>query len=312
MLKYLIVPLSDDAVPFCHWISKRPGGKLMPIDILDKAIKFAMKENLVIQFAYPKYTLPTEYHELIDTIEHVNIKPISSCGTGDLAVSKFSDLAKEPSHADILTITCTLEEFTDNTSIIIATLKQHKRVNIIIDNISNLGKSDIPRYTHSLDLISDVIAEETSKGRFMQCNLLTDRIALTEMNNCNAGIESIAICPDGKFYLCPGFYFENMEDLGSIDSPLTIKNKHLLHINNAPICSHCDAYHCKRCVKLNRQLTLEVNTPGKEQCVMAHIERNASKRLLSRLQTSLNLFTNIDISTDTCLDPFEQRLLWDD
>ena len=47
----------------------------MPIEILNESITMAMKENASIQFVYPKYELPQEYYRLIDTSNHINIKP---------------------------------------------------------------------------------------------------------------------------------------------------------------------------------------------------------------------------------------------
>ena len=39
----------------------------------------------------------------------------------------------------------------------------------------------------------------------VQFNLLTDRMMLKEMNNCNAGYESITLAPDGNLYICLSF-----------------------------------------------------------------------------------------------------------
>ena len=65
----------------------------MPINILKDAIFWCMKENLRIQFVYPDYELPTEYREVINSIDHVDIKHLDSC---DVAVcngwQEFEDL----------------------------------------------------------------------------------------------------------------------------------------------------------------------------------------------------------------------------
>ena len=100
---------------------------------------------------------------------------------------------------------------------------------------------------------------------------------------CN--IENILNATNGKFYVCPAFYYEDEADsIGDLEHGLDIKNKQLYKLDYAPICRHCDAYQCKRCIWLNRKTTLEVNTPSHEQCVVAHLERNARRELLQNIR----------------------------
>ena len=133
--------------------------------------------------------------------------------------------------------------------------------------------------------MKNTVKEAFVQGLLPQINLLTDRILLDKMNNCNAGIENITLAPNGKFYVCPAFYLENENDsVGDLVTGINIKNKYLYQLQNAPLCRKCDAYQCKRCVWLNRKTTREVNTPSHEQCVVAHIERNAGRELLYDLQ----------------------------
>ena len=56
---------------------------------------------------------------------------------------------------------------------------------------------------------------------------------------------------------------------------------------------------------MNKKTTLEVNTPSHEQCVVSHIERNASRELLIRLKKcGLNSVSKIKKIDN--LDPFEK------
>jgi hypothetical protein len=105
------------------------------------------------------------------------------------------------------------------------------------------------------------------------------------MNNCNAGLDHVSFAPNGLFYLCPGFYFDDESDsIGDIKHGICIKDEAMLTLKNAPICSICDAYHCKRCVYLNRKTTLEINTPSYQQCVLSHHERNEARLLSDTLR----------------------------
>ena len=145
-----------------------------------------------------------------------------------------------------------------------------------------------------------------------QLNLLTDRMMLSQMNNCGAGETSITLAPNGKFYVCPAFYYEDENDsIGDLEHGLNIKNKQLYRLDHAPICRHCDAWQCKRCIWLNRKTTLEVNTPSHEQCVMAHLERNASRKLLNNIRKhGTFLPEQEEIKEINYLDPFDKRDEW--
>lgn len=77
MLQYLIILLDDTSTSFCHYEVPQRERKLIPLDTLRQGIRFAMMENLMIQFVYPDYVLPTEYEEVIESIDHSKIKPSS-------------------------------------------------------------------------------------------------------------------------------------------------------------------------------------------------------------------------------------------
>ena len=89
-----------------------------------------------------------------------------------------------------------------------------------------------------------------------------------------------------------------------------IKNKQLYRLDHAPICRHCDAWQCKRCIWLNRKTTLEVNTPSHEQCVVAHLERNASRELLENIRKHGMFLPETEIKEIDYLDPFDKRDEW--
>ena len=73
MLQYLIILLDDTSTSYCHYENPAKKAGLIPLDILKSGILFAMKENLMIQFVYPDYELPSEYKETIETIDHSKI-----------------------------------------------------------------------------------------------------------------------------------------------------------------------------------------------------------------------------------------------
>lgn len=197
------------------------------------------------------------------------------------------------SENSIVALRLNRRELFGNSSAVFEAAKRLARVNLIVKDSETFKDEDFTQYKKFLEGFSDIIAKEHSKGHLVQANVLTDRLSLNEMNNCNAGWESITLAPDGGFYICPSFYYDDSQPVGNIDEGIRLKNSRLYRFDHAPICQKCDAWQCKRCVWLNKRMTKEVSIPSHEQCVMAHIERNASRRL------------SPDIPEIEYLDPFE-------
>lgn len=303
MLKYLVILLDDTSVNFCHYKTVECKPKLISLIDLSKAITFGMKENLMIQFVYPDYHLPPEYEELIRQIDHIKIKPASSAGSDDIAVCSLFECTE----AGNVALRLTLKELVENLDSVKDLFWEKERVNIIITDITDLTENDTNTYSRCLNKLVDVIAEYCKAGKGLpQLNILTDRLTLTHMNNCNAGFETVTIAPDGKFYICPAFYYCHAGDCGTLSSGLEIKNPQLYRLDHAPICRSCDAWQCRRCIWLNKLKTLEVNTPGHIQCVLSHIERNATRWLQLKLNSISETLSCSAIPEITYLDPFEK------
>jgi len=307
MLQYLITLLDDTATSFCYYNNCKIEKRLISLDNLKKGILFAMKQNLTLQFVYPDYEIPNEYKEAIETIDHVKIMPScleNSTSAGVLVCNSFKDFSTElveKNKDKIFVLRMRGCDMKHN----IPSLQSVNRLNIIITDIETFNNNDLDNYKTWLSKLNSHLKEIYLKGTTPQINLLTDRIVLNKMNNCNAGIQNITLAPNGKFYVCPAFYFEDEQDnCGCLETGLEIKNRQLYKLEYAPLCRKCDAFQCKRCVWLNRKTTLEVNTPSHEQCVVSHLERNTSKELLNTLKPK-GYFPDEEILAVDYLDPFE-------
>ena len=310
MLQYLIILLDDTSTSFCHYTNTRKERKLIPPDVLKASITFAMKEDLYVQFVYPDYELPPEYAELIETVEHSKIKP-ATCADREadvVVIDNLQTLGSYPYDSETAYVCHTgKDDFFNHHTLIARVLPKVARLNVVITDIDSFDEEDLEDYAAALQNLAKDIEPLCQTGTIPQLNLLTDRLLLNEMNNCNAGWQSVTLAPNGKFYICPAFYLEDEEnDLGSVTNGLDIRNPQLYRLEYAPICRHCDAYQCKRCIWLNRKMTLEVNTPSREQCLTAHLERNASRQLLAGIrQIQKNFLPHTEIKEIDYLDPFE-------
>lgn len=314
MLQYLIILLDDTSTSYCHYENTRTTHKLIPLDILKAGIKFGMMENLMIQFVYPDFQLPLEYKKAIESIDHNNIVS-SLCEDKEvLAVADvtifhdwsgivYANLDKEKCYA----LRTTKDDLFERHLFLKDVLSKVARLNVIITDIETFKEEDFVKYNQVLHVLSVHVEKLYADDIMPQLNILTDRMMLSQMNNCGAAESNITLAPNGKFYVCPAFYYNNeSKNVGDLEHGLEIKNKHLYKLDYAPICTNCDAYQCKRCIWLNRKTTLEVNTPSHEQCVVAHMERNASRELLQKIGKGKKPLLQDSIEEIDYLDPFEK------
>ena len=313
-LQYLVVLLDDTSVAYCHADNPLKERRLMPLETLRKAILFGMKQNLMIQFVYPEYELPVEYDELIETIDHVKIGR-------DVKVVNGVSTAIE---GDNVVLRLTVKEFVKSQYDIAALLPQSKRLNVCLTDVENFSDDQTEDYRKALATLNAVLLNLYKSAKEPQLNLLTDRLQLTEMHNCEAGVGNITVAPNGKFYLCPAFYYDEQmgisnrmnyktkdasRSVGDLEQGIDIPNKQLLQLDHAPLCRICDAYHCNRCIWLNQRLTWDNNMPSHQQCVLAHLERNASRDLQQKMQEVGYRFEN-EIKEIDYLDPFDVKEEW--
>ncbi len=311
MLQYLVILLDDTSVAYCHANNPLKVHNLIPMDILQKAILFGMKENLMIQYIYPDYELPEEYNNVIESIDHVKIgRDIVVYNTVPCTVT-----------ADNIVLRLTIVDFIMHQYDIAILLSQVKRLNINLTDIETYKDEQIEEYKNALVTLNTELLNQYKEGKRPQVNIITDRLLLTHMHNCGAGITNITLAPNGKFYLCPAFYYDERmglsnqlnhhkpsseRNVGDLITGLKIPNQELLKLDHAPLCRICDAYHCNRCIWLNQKLTWDNNTPSRQQCVLAHVERNASRNLQMQL-IAAGFSVGNEINEITYLDPFEVR-----
>lgn len=308
MIQYLMLLLDDTSTSYCHYVNSRTEKKLISLDALKAGIRFGMMENLMIQYVYPDYELPKEYQEVVESIDHSKIKPYGQADADVLVVDGFQQVkATVP-----IVLRITKQELFDHQEDVAKMLGDVPRLNVVLTDVESFTDEDFEAYKNVLATLSSEVEKLYVADKSPQLNLLTDRMMLSQMNNCGAGDTCITLAPNGKFYVCPAFYYENEADsIGDLEHGLDIKNKQLYKLAYAPICRHCDAWQCKRCIWLNRKTTLEVNTPSHEQCVVAHLERNASRELMKNIRKhGTFLPEQEEIKEIDYLDPFDKRDTW--
>lgn len=314
MIQYIVILLDDTSTSFCHYTNEKADRRLIPLQTLKDGICYAMKENLNIQFVYPNYKLPKEYLAAIDSIDHTDIYPAEMSDNADVVVFDSLIAAKDYVFKEEVAYLIRTDKVSlfNEYKIIGEILDKVTRLNIVITDIETFTEDDFMAYKSLLSNLAERVEQIYVSGKSPQLNLLTDRIMLEKMNNCGAGDTSVTLAPDGKFYVCPAFYLSaDGYTIGDMVNGLEIKNSQLYRLDHAPLCRRCDAWQCKRCIWMNRKTTLEVNTPSHEQCVVAHFERNASRKLLIDIRKHGKFMSaSEDIKEIDYLDPFDVKEEW--
>lgn len=289
--KILNIMLSADAPSICNYnvpdraVEDEKNRTMLPLDILERVLSAAKNENYYINFIYPNHETCDEYGALIEdtkfqvTRPYKNESRTSSLHDGEVFVFNVGQPVSEGFSCVNVILHLNKDRLTSLKEYV-ELLFFHRilRINLIIDDLPSWEASDFTLYEEVLLEISRYIADSFKNNRRISLNVLTDRLIISKMNNCNAGLEHITLGPDGKLYLCPAFYYRG-QPLAQNDFNLTDELEKLLKLENAPICIHCDAYQCRRCYLSNIDHTGEFNVPGEKQCVISHIEREVSRKL---------------------------------
>lgn len=303
MLSHLIILLDDSSLPYCNYTNPNSTPRLISFDDLKAGINYAFKENLSVLVVYPPYRIPDNYEVILSEIDHTNVTDYNN--VGEIKVIDWKD--KSSVKDSICILQTTKDDFFRFYRDIPSIIESSKRLNIFFTDADSFSEEDFVSYQKCLNEIADWLVRLFDEGYQPQFNLITDRLYLNHMNNCGAGKTSIVLAPDGKFYICPAFYYNGEVSVGDVHNGLCVRNAYLFDIQHAPICLNCDAYHCRRCIWLNYKTTQEVNTPSHEQCVISHVEREASRQLLTQLKPlSKSIFKDVTIEQLDYSDPFEQ------
>jgi CXXX repeat peptide maturase len=294
--KYALVILENGAVPFCHYenphFHSSTESQWMPAGLLAGIVRHARKKQISLTFLLGKTRPPANLERLIDSIDHAKIVPLTlqqRYPDGILVLdageaSSFPELSHSLDRNIILRVgKNSLKKCND---LFQALAGKFKRLSIHLIGVEYFTPDDFAAYEKELRKMRAALGQLYRDGQAVEVNILTDRIMLTSMRNCDAGVKHFAVAPNGKCYICPAFYYDDEDTfIGAFDDKNGFPAKRIAGVDlpSGPLCTRCDAFHCKRCVYLNKKTTLELNVPSEQQCTVAHIEREASRQLLTDL-----------------------------
>lgn len=288
MFKSIIVLVERNSVPYCYYEvgeAECAGNVMVPFEGLKNTINHAVENDLVLNVVYGHNSLPENYRKELAAVPHIGIYPFlhPDIGENDLTIMCEKDvqyLSKAKGNIVIRIHWESVNRIPDMVRMIHAKIR---KCNFHILPPEKMAEEDIKKYRDVLIATVPLIVHKIQSSLSAEVNIVTDRVLLGEMQNCSAGVDHVTLAPNGKFYVCPGFYYRDEKDsIGNDIEDIKIPNGQLFTLEKSPICSNCDAYHCKRCVYLNKTRTLEVNTPSREQCVISHLEREATRNFIEQ------------------------------
>ena len=223
MLQYLVIVLDDASVAYCHADNPLKERNLMSLETLKKGILFGMKQNLMIQYVFPDYALPREYSEVIESIDNVKIypfgcKPVTGIEYGNDADVEVANAIPNKVESKNLVLRLAFSEMLAKKDEITKLFASGTRINLCITDVEQFTDELIETYKQVLNEWNAVLLDLYKQGQSPQFNLLTDRMMLEKMHNCEAGVSNITFAPNGKFYLCPAFYYDEQT---KVDNQLT-------------------------------------------------------------------------------------------
>jgi CXXX repeat peptide maturase len=287
---YALVALEDGAVPFCHYENPRFGGpsRWMEPALLRALVRDATENGIALTFLLGSRQPPAALKRVISRIPHNLVVPwpLREIYPGAMLVATAEDLdgfASLPSDwSRNLVLRAGRQDLPQLTSLFQSLAGKFGRLSLHLTGIEYFTETDLETYAGELAAISASLKKLYAEGKRLEVNVLTDRMFLKARRHCDAGEKHVTVAPDGRCFICPAFLGENAAPIGRFDSEqgYVTTAPATLAFERAPLCTRCDAWHCKRCVWLSRKLTGEYNVPSQQQCRLAHIEREASRQLL--------------------------------
>lgn len=285
-LKYVYFITSDEAPAFCNYTKQYNSNKMMSNELYMRGVEYCIEnEVLPIFLGDNSFGLDKDkkiFFEIDNSRRFANSSRsicVMDKAQGEVTSPVVNYLMKK---SDIPCLKENIEWFYG---------KAINRLNVFITDIEKWKDSDLEEYEiRLLDVVNSIVEIYRRNEVIFQVNILTDRLFLgdNEKRDCAAGRNSVALAPNGKFYVCPGFYFTNPDwSIGTIDDGINEEDRQRYFREKSPMCSSCQATTCNRCLLQAYLATDEVNVPSSNQCRIAYIQANAQKVLSDKLKEVL-------------------------
>jgi len=313
-VKSIWVMLSLDAVSCCHEPHSTRGldSQLMPLDLLAQIVKMAKELSWTCTILGNGKALPRDHQSLCDEMEAHVVLPAESVG---FPLGKRLSLVFESDCVEKVTagLPCShailrvkRDDLPRLCKLVSTLLNRCPVVSVRHPELLQYDDSDLMVYRDQLFQVGQWLVDRHDAWCSYHVDCLTDHFQPSHIGECGAGIGSLAIGPTGEIYLCPAALRGGMPSYGHILGDLKIPNRSLLTKEFSLPCGRCEAFHCRRCVYLNKCGTMEFCVPPKNACRIGHLEREVQVWLTQELIQKKQWKSEYRVpSLPTIHDPYE-------
>lgn len=204
-MNYLIVPLDKASVSFCYYDNPNYASGSEPIstDVLKRAVDFALANELTINFLYGQIDPIESHRSIIESVSHAKIVPlalaeaypesavvIESCEI-EQAAAASPDLG--PGRNVIVRLERErLLRLADDLSLLFGVFQ---RLNLYLTGLEKNAESEFELYGQQLSALMENVARHYRRSDIFEVNVLSDRMMLDSMRNCDAGCEHCTVGP---------------------------------------------------------------------------------------------------------------------
>lgn len=264
--KYLYFIMSDNFTSHCMYFSDSKSLDIMPKDVFRSGLEYAHKNSMIPVFlGDPGTLLPA--HETRKL--HLLIAKPDEEYIPKSAVEKYIPVLDMSNYeirtaAEICIFMINQEDILKLETVLLNLSEQYARINIIKEALEDWTQESVATYQTVLEKIyNNRVLRGTSINLFDNGTLPDD---------CGAGISDFTLAPDGRFYICPGYYFGNSQAIGDLYTGINDEELVVLKRDKSPQCKICLINSCNRCSLNSMQKTKMMNLPSTIFCEIANIE----------------------------------------
>jgi CXXX repeat peptide maturase len=256
----------------------------MSLELFAKIAELAKQRSWICKILCNSRGVPPVYLKLCDKMETEIIlaaKHEDSTSYGNMTIvfeSNQVDLvAKHPSASRAI-LRVQRNHLSQLSDIVLTLFNYFSDVSIRHPQLLLYNDRDMNIYKEQLFEIGRWLLDRKKSWPGYRLDCLTGRFQMNSINECGAGIESLAVGPTGKLYICPAAVHnpttihDGKLSCGHILENLKLPNRHLFTKEYSVPCCKCDALHCLRCVYLNKLGTFEFCVPPRKLCQLANFE----------------------------------------
>lgn len=229
--RYLMIYTDDKAMPHCSYNNKKPECVAMPYDIFYKALSFSWNNDMipVVIGNYQVDDFDINFIRISEKIK--NNQGIVNANLTSTFREKVTGICNlHVKNSDLPSFYDNMLRFFENSSA--------ERINIILDELDGFTDSDLKIYKEQLSILAKYLCD-TNVTNNVSINVFEPQ------TDCDCGVSTFSVAPNGKFYICPGIYFYNPDlSIGNLKGTQSINDWGCLK-------------KCVRCAYLNKKLTGE-------------------------------------------------------